>query len=479
MFVLPLFILGSLLASFVVSPILRLLILLCFTVFIIAQLISIYFSGGVIDYQFFVNLNVRDIWAGLRIFKLQAALAVLAFITGVALLFWLTQSINRILPAYLRLTGMGLCAVWLGHPEGPMAKLAEIYQITTVRNTSFERALQHFPMTSYVPKSALSAQKGKNIIVISLESFERGFLDIPGIAPKLKQLTSRYTYYPNMPMGMGSSWTTASMYTYMTGVPFLVGDFSATPMENLQQTKLVSLGDILGQAGYQMRYVMTNPEFADMGKIIRTFGIQVVSEHDYPDAYPKAPFGLYDRDIFDIAKKEVLKLRTQPAPFALFVSTISTHAPNGFKDERMERWLGKIHREDMDFAAAALDYSVGDFIQFLESQGVLENTVFYIFPDHLMMGAGTKTIAKLSEQARSLYLISNAKSATLNIHPSHVIHQIDLPRLILRGAQVHTNAMFLTDYIANKDNTLRFIQKNKHAIAQLNKAAAVSKPASN
>lgn len=470
----PLFAIASLFAAFFRLPAIRFVILILFTSLIIAELISIYFSGGFIDYQFFVNLNVRDINLGLSIFRWQAVLVAICFGIIIVILFWLTQVIANFVSIWLRFILLMGFVFLISQKNGPLAKLMEIYQITTVNEQTFQLSLKQLSMENYVTKSQLQAKKGKNIVVISLESFERGFLDNPEVTPNLKQLSSKYTYYPNMPMTMGSSWTTASMYTYMTGVPFLIGDISFSPMDNVREMQLVSLGDVLGLAGYQMHYVLSSPNFSGMGKIISMFGMHVVSEANYPNQYPVAPFGLYDRDIFDIAKKEITKLSANKAPFALFISTISTHAPSGFKDERMSKYLTG-YQDNMDFVAASLDYNVGEFISFLEESRLLDDTVFYIFPDHLMMGIGTPTIAKFSAKPRSLYMMTNVKATELGRKPQSTIHQIDLPRLILKGAKVETNAKFFTDYLAVERDIGKFIVENKQNIAKLNKSAAIDK----
>ncbi|MCO6548302.1 MAG: hypothetical protein J6583_11075, partial [Gilliamella sp.] len=56
------------------------------------------------------------------------------------------------------------------------------------------------------------------------------------------------------------------------------------------------------------------------------------------------------------------------------------------------------------------------------------------------------------------------------------IYQIDLPRLILNGAQVKTNAKFLTDYLTEPNfDKKQFIEQNKSNIATLNNSAQIFK----
>ncbi|WP_392566392.1 sulfatase-like hydrolase/transferase [Utexia brackfieldae] len=470
--ILPLLIIAPILASFIKYTKWQFVLIVIMTLFIVTELVSIYFSGGFIDYQFFVNLNLRDIIAGLAIFKLQAALAILCFLVIVFVLMLISKFLRCYGWYWLRLSLLVIGIICLVQKEGPFSRLYEIYQVTMAQQKVFNQAIESLNMQGYVTKPALEAQKGKNIIVISLESFERGFMDMPGITPNLSRLSQQYTYFPDMKMGPGSSWTTASMYTYMTGTPFLIGELNTSPLANTAKIQLVSLGDILNKAGYQTEYVMGSPNFAGMGHIISLFGIEVISEANYPGKYPAAPFGLYDHDIFEVAKTQLTKFRENDKPFALFISTVSTHAPNGFEDERM-RSLISPKADNMSFVAASLDYNLGRFIQYLSDNHILDNTVFYIFPDHLMMGAGTPIIATLSAHERSLYFMSNASTQALKKETQATLYQIDLPRLILNGAQVKTNATFLTDYIPADIDKLEYIKTHKAAIAQLNHSAEV------
>lgn len=468
--VFPLLIISIILASFFNAKKVKLTIIILMTVFIVMELISIYFSGGFIDYQFYVNLNINDIIEGLFIFKLQALLTIVVFFVFVFLLFKLAGICQRKLNVMLRLMGLVIAVISLNYAHGPIDKLGEIYQVTQSPKIAFNDALQKFNLSDYPTKDQIQTVAGKNIIVISVESFEQGFFDLEQITPNLNKLRQKYAFYPNMPMSTGSSWTTASMYTYMTGMPFLIGGMNTTPLSDVTQTQLVSLGDVLHKANYQTKYIIGSPTFAGIGHIISMFGIDIICEKNYPGVYPPAPFGLYDKDTFDIAKKQVDELSQNDKPFALFISTISTHAPNGFYDERMETVINQ-HQDNMSFVASSLDYNLSQFIAYLEQKGILDNTVFYIFPDHLMMGSGTQTIANLSKNERRLYLLTNAAAADLPYAVTDIIYQVDMPRIILDGAQVKSNAKFLTDYLEKGLNKKVFIEEHKSDIATINQSA--------
>lgn len=470
----PLLISSITLASFFATKKVKLIILTFMTLFIVMELISIYFSGGFINYQFYVNLNVNDIIEGLFIFKLQAILAIVVFFILLFVLLKLATLCQKRIKLIIRVIVLVLAVASLNYHDGPIEKLTEIYHIVSAPKSSFQDALADMNLRDYPLNDDIETTKGKNIIVISLESFEQGFLDMPSITPNMNKLRQKYSFYGDIPMGIGSSWTTASMHTYMTGFPLLVAGMNTTPLSDISHTQIVNLGDVLHKADYQTRYIIGSPTFAGIGHIISLFGIDIICEKNYPGEYPEAPFGLYDKDTFDIAKKQVDELSTSGKPFALFISTISTHAPDGFYDERMKGVVDD-SLDNLPFTAASLDYNLGQFIQYLEDQGILDNTVFYIFPDHLMMGSGTKTIAELSEQERYLYLLTNANPADLGNYAAlkNNIYQIDLPRIILDGAEIKTNARFWTDSLSIEKGTNRaeYVKKNMTKIATLNRAA--------
>ena len=97
--------------------------------------------------------------------------------------------------------------------------------------------------------------------------------------------------------------------------------------------------------------------------------------------------------------------------------------------------------------------------------------MIYIFPDHLKMGS-----AKLFEGTgeRGLYLLTNATN--LESYRKAPLYQIDLPKMVMDGAEIKHNLTFLTDYITGDKN--EFIQKNINELTTLNLSGfALEKPA--
>lgn len=270
-----------------------------------------------------------------------------------------------------------------------------------------------------------------------------------------------------MNQGRGSAWTSGSLYTYMTGVPMLFkGIHGNEVLQGAENIELSGLGDVLYKTGYKQSYLLGNPKFSGMKDIIESYNIEVKSELSFKDKYPKLGVGLHDYDLFKELKKEVLSKKDHD-PFAIYASTISTHFPRGIYDERVKQYVDQKTNSDLELMVAAVDKMVGEFISFLKKEHLLENTVFYIFPDHTMMG-GNSLIEKFN--TRELFLLTNATKKNTGIKENVTLEQLDLPKIILEGANIAHNVKFLTDYIPSTDRRY-FVKNNEEKIIKLNEAA--------
>ena len=118
--------------------------------------------------------------------------------------------------------------------------------------------------------------------------------------------------------------------------------------------------------------------------------------------------------MFEIAKSLIIEQTKADLPFAIFISTTDTHAPNGIYDQRMETVLNRaFYKNDLEFMIAAVDFIVGDFVDFLQRNNILNTSTLFIFPDHLKMG----NPAMFKNNERGLFLLSNTGTTCLKYHP--------------------------------------------------------------
>lgn len=444
------------------------------------EIVAVYMTEKFIDYRFYNHMNLNAIEGHGFQFISQFISFVGLFILLSFAFYFISQKMNTsalrhnkfFLPIILVLF------ILLSLPNGIFSETYKIYEILGAEEKDFNQALADVGISpdKYVTPDQLTAKKGKNIIVISIESLEQGFLgqNFKNITPNLSKLSTEWTFYRHMTQIPGADNTAASLYTYQVGIPaFFKGQLNSF-FQGTTDVKLTGLGHILKEAGYNSKYIVGNAEFAGMSDILTVYGIPVVSQDNSLGKYPKVRYGFNDYDLFKEAKLQIdVFKRDKDKPFALFLSTINTHFPNGIYDKRMEKFISK-KENILEFSLSAVDYLIKDFIHYLETKNLLKNTAIYIFPDHQFMGITGPTIEKLRKSTRQLYLLTNVKTEKLPKNPLDKLYQIDLPRMITDGAEIQTNAKFLTDYIKSEDID-EFLENNIIKLTTLNSASVVRK----
>ena len=435
------------------------------------QFSSVILTGNVADYRFYENFNLSDATSVSRFFGKELLYIVIAIITATVLIHVFSTRIRqsfskKIVPLVALLAGL----ILLSLNGGILNNAYNTLKLKFAGSASFKEALQSMDIEvdDYVLKDDIKASPGKNIIVLSLESLEKGYLGgkLGHLTPNLRRLAKNGAVF-DMKQSPAGGWTSASMYALMSGVPAFFGLHGNSVFQNNYENKLTSLPDVLKNAGYDLQYFIGNKEYSGIDDMLKTFGFNVKSEKDFKTQYEKLVWGIHDKDLFEEFKKELALKKSSDRPFALFLSSISTHFPNGVLDKRMDSLLPP-QPSNLEFMVSATDYFIGDLIAFLEKEGMLQNTVFYIFPDHLLMSTTTDVFDKMEE--RSLFLLTNANPNDISYDIKKPIVQIDLPKIILEGAQVKTNAKFLTDFIEVSDKNT-FLNKNNANILRLNDAA--------
>ncbi|NOG58192.1 MAG: sulfatase-like hydrolase/transferase [Bacteroidetes bacterium] len=333
----------------------------------------------------------------------------------------------------------------------------ELISMLKVSKSSFQDNLKNLGILEYTSPDELISFQGKNVIIISLESFEKGFLSKKNahLTPYLQQLKSEWNYY-NMDENVGAGWTSGSLYAYMTGFPAFFGAESNNIFQGSYYSEVTSLVEVFNKANYETTFITSDAQFSGTEDMLNAFNIDLVIDKTILKERVR------DKDLFEVSKDIVSEKSNLDKKFALFISTLDTHFPDGIYDERMEEFVSK-RESSYEFMISAVDYMIGEFIADLDKKNLLENTVIYIFPDHLKMGDpsffdGTGP--------RGLYLLTNAKKKDTKLADTVLLNQIDLPKVILDGAEIKNNAKFFSSSIKGSKND--FIEKNLNLLTALN-----------
>lgn len=464
--------------SSIKSRILKLSLSFIFSVFTTLQISSLFFVREFIDYSYIIHFNKRDVEGMLGLFSFEIILFFLSLLFFILLYLnadLITNSIvdfikkrvllikkylNKRVLKYIKITTAVLALFTMSLNNGVLDVSYSLLKSFRVSNDSFVDNLNKLGIEDYVkPEHLKVAKPGKNIIIISLESFEKGFLNdkYSHLTPYLRALKSDsdWSYY-NMNENEGSKWTSGSLYTYLTGFPAFFGTYHNEIFQSSFHSNITGISHILKKVNYKTTHLSSNAKVSGTEDML--YALQVDNIIDKTQLKEKTQ----DKDLFDKAKQEINKNIKEGNPFALFIATLSTHFPNGIYDKRMEQYIAP-KNSDLEFMVSAVDYLLKDFVNYLEEIDALDNTVIYIFPDHLKMG-NDSLFNETGE--RGLYVLTNASEKDINISKKDTLYQIDLPKVILNGAEIKHNAKFLTDYIDGNKND--YIIDNISTITSLN-----------
>lgn len=244
-------------------------------------------------------------------------------------------------------------------------------------------------------------KKKRNLVLLYLESMESslfskengGVFDKSRI-PELESIALENINFSNTDKLGGASNTTLSSFTMAS----LVASSSATPIDiNLfrgysDKRKILpnvkTLGDVLYDNNYNLKIIQgTEIEFAGTDLYYKYHGnydivdYNKMAEKGYIEKGYLKWWGVEDKRLYDVAKKEILELSSSDKPFAVTMFTMDTHFPNGYLDETCD-----IKYDDqLSNVYSCASKMANEFIKWLKAQDFYQDTTIVILGDHLTM----------------------------------------------------------------------------------------------
>lgn len=370
------------------------------------------------------------------------------FCTGIVWLFLVMPSFS------LRLSSRRI-VVWLGksfhislYPfrRWFAAALSVALSVAVLITAAIEAELPQFlycirnPSTfyeeKYTPPETVEIrfpEERRNLIYIFLESMEVSFASREeggalkhNAIPELCRLTQENTSFshsdgiggPYSPSG--TTWTTAAMVAQTAGIPLKVPvgveREAFTEAEGNDLAGATAIYDILKENGYTQTLMLgSDARFGGGYQYVTRHGVDRVLDYNtaqedgiIPQGY-KVWWGFEDMRLFEYAKRELTRLASEEAPFAVTMMTIDTHQVSGYKcslcqDEFAEQYENVYH---------CASKQVEQFVQWLKQQDFYENTTVVIVGDHPSMDAGYCTRNIDTDYDRRIYnCILNSAAAS-------------------------------------------------------------------
>lgn len=235
--------------------------------------------------------------------------------------------------------------------------------------------------------SPLAGQyKGKNVIVVQLESFQQFplGLQINGheVTPNLNKLMQESISLPNFWSQTGQGVTAdadllanCSLYPSRTGAIYY--DFAGNDYRCIPQ--------LLKEAGYRTEaFQGIRADFWNLSTVYPKIGFDKynsLSEYTYTED-EKILLGLSDEAFF---QKTVDKLKALPQPFYAFTVSLTSHGPFNVIHAPVSldvgMWQGS-HAGNYLQAINYTDQALGRFIDRLKAEGLLDNSILLVYGDH-------------------------------------------------------------------------------------------------
>lgn len=458
---------------------LRIIISLILSSFLSLQIISYYIQGELIDYRFFIHSDLSTIKVYAFQFKKEIIYLIILFIlTNTLLVKFNIKKIKIYKKSYISLSIIFL----LGLSLPSKSVLNKIYQINKIyskqnlyeasqldiNQSNYEKFINDNNFKKYFETDNLEAKIGYNIIYISLESFDDGFIfGTPELTPNLNKLIKEWNFKKIKNID-GCSWSVGSLYCLMTGLPSYFPFEKNKIFHGTNKINIINLGNIFKKSNYEKQlYIVGESNLVGTKNLLESMNFEIFDSSKSQNEYQVYPdtFGFHDKDLFYELKKKIKLFKKEEKSFVIFGATINTHL-NGIIDDRMNDIIGNNFDNNIEHAVKALDYHIGNFVKFLKDEKLLENTAIFIGPDHFFPKNKSlnKVNKKIDYPERSLFIISNKDIQTDS--------QIAIAKTILDAAKIETNHKYffekkeyneMNNFI--NDNIVNFSQLNNSIIS--------------
>ncbi|MFC3788480.1 LTA synthase family protein [Paenibacillus sp. GCM10012307] len=233
------------------------------------------------------------------------------------------------------------------------------------------------------------AAKGKNLIIIQMESFQNFLvgleLDGQQVTPNISRLMKENFYFPNFYQQVGQGNTSDAEFIVNTSL-YIPQRGAATGV--YAGKELPSLPKLMKSQGYNTATFHTNVvEFWNRGELYKAIGFDHYYDAKYFGEEDTVFFGASDEVLYRKTLDQLKEMDQQPEPFYAQIISMTAHHPYSIPEEKYkmklpERFEGTFVG-DYIRAQNYADYALGEFIAGLKERGIWDNSIIVIYGDHL------------------------------------------------------------------------------------------------
>lgn len=282
-------------------------------------------------------------------------------------------------------------------------------QVIITRANELEKK-DPFLKDAFFKKLQLSSpHKPYNIVWIFIESFERGYFNIPHLIPDLEEIGKHSYQFTNIHQLKQINITMYGTFAQLCGL--YVGRNNVKDFHHCLPSSLV-------QAHYHTVAISGLRKVAlSMGKVFSDAGMETtLGFYDLDRIRPGLPEdyawgGVYDHGLFEATWPLFLQYSKKEKPFFMTIATMDNHMPFRFVSPMCRKYsMSNLAPENRLIGRAAFcsDKTVSSFIRRIRSSKYSKNTIIVVTGDHLNHdGPGMRHLAKETQAQRRLFFLIN------------------------------------------------------------------------
>lgn len=278
-------------------------------------------------------------------------------------------------------------------------------KITSVlgHDKALKKVTDYYKENKYTPSNNeyTNIFKGKNIIVIHAESMQKFAMDLTfnnkEVTPNLNKLANEGIFFSNFYSQVGVGTSSDAEFTFNTS---LMPSTKGTVFVNYFDRDYISIPKLLKEQGYYTYSMHANTgEFWNRNTMHKSLGYDKFYNKDSYTIDETIGLGLSDKSFFRQSVEIMKQIKEEEnKPFYSLLIMLSNHTP--FSDLALMEDYKTTIDVTIDNQTVTRDYlnnttmgnylrsvhyadsAIGEFIDNLDKEGLLENTVLVIYGDH-------------------------------------------------------------------------------------------------
>ncbi|MEG1642031.1 MAG: LTA synthase family protein [Synergistaceae bacterium] len=246
--------------------------------------------------------------------------------------------------------------------------------------------------TNRQPNKFTGIAKGKNLIIIQVESLQEFVIDLKingkEVTPNLNKFVKKSLYFPRTYNQTSVGNSSDAEFIVNTG---LYPAESGVAYTRFATNEYHSLPFLLTEKGYNVLALHGDREgFWNRHKMYPALGFnKFISKKDFI-VDENIGMGLSDRSFFS---QSIEKMKKEKEPFYAFLITLTSHYPFDFPELLQQSDLDVTGLDDCLLTnylkgMRYFDNHFGDFVKKLEEEGFTENSLIVIYGDHTAIPKG-------------------------------------------------------------------------------------------